>query len=204
VLQHPTCSAQYRNLSHGIGAGEASCILPSSAGSDHGGAQFEHSSLPGTIKNLFNLTSFLTKRDAWAGDVSELLTEPAPRTDAPMHLPDSHPPAKPWDPPPSHARGGDGTRAAAAPAAERARRRLASSAAQGSAAEQPRHCSITEDDIQTCSGPEQMSTKQRNQMRVLAALTGRELPPQLDGSTYSYAAANRWLATATDEFMSQK
>ena len=78
MLQHPTCSAQYRNLSHGIGAGEASCILPSSAGSDHGGAQFEHSSLPGTIKNLFNLTSFLTKRDAWAGDVSELLTDLVP------------------------------------------------------------------------------------------------------------------------------
>ena len=29
--------------------------------------QFEHSSIPATVKTLFNLTGFLTNRDAWAG-----------------------------------------------------------------------------------------------------------------------------------------
>ena len=72
VFQEPACSAeQHRN---------GSC--PKTTNST---AQFEHSSLPATVKNLFNLTMFLTKRDAWAGDFSELLLE-APRTDAPMHL----------------------------------------------------------------------------------------------------------------------
>ena len=45
-------------------------------------SQFELSSVPATVKNLFNLTSFLTKRDAWAGNLEELLL-PHPRTCAP-------------------------------------------------------------------------------------------------------------------------
>ena len=31
-------------------------------------SQFELTSVPATVKNLFNLSSFLTKRDAWAQD----------------------------------------------------------------------------------------------------------------------------------------
>ena len=54
---------------------------------------FELSSVPATIKHLFNLSSFLTKRDAWAGSFDELLTLSKPRTDAPLHLPDAPPPA---------------------------------------------------------------------------------------------------------------
>jgi hypothetical protein len=42
---------------------------------------------------------FLTERDAWAGDLSELLTEPSPRTDTPVHFPDAHAPQKPFLPP---------------------------------------------------------------------------------------------------------
>ena len=48
-----------------------------------------------TIKNLFNLTTFLTKRDAWAGNLEELLLD-EPRNDAPMHFPESPPVASPW------------------------------------------------------------------------------------------------------------
>ena len=62
-------------------------------------SQFELTSVPATVKNLFNLTSFLTKRDAWAGSFDELLLD-KPRADAPMHLPDAPEPASPWDPPP--------------------------------------------------------------------------------------------------------
>ena len=57
-------------------------------------SQFELTSVPATVKTLFNLTSFLTKRDAWAGSFEELLLD-APRGDAPMHLPDAPPAAAP-------------------------------------------------------------------------------------------------------------
>jgi hypothetical protein len=52
-------------------------------------------SLQSTIKNLFNLSTFLTKRDAWAGNLEELLLD-EPRTDAPLHFPESPPVASPW------------------------------------------------------------------------------------------------------------
>ena len=55
-------------------------------------SQFEHSSISATLVELFGLSGFLTKRDAWAGSFGELLTEKEPRTDAPMHLPDAPPP----------------------------------------------------------------------------------------------------------------
>ena len=51
-----------------------------------------------TVKGLFNLTAFLTKRDAWAGSFEELLLD-APRRDTPAHLPDAPNPAQPWGPP---------------------------------------------------------------------------------------------------------
>jgi hypothetical protein len=44
-----------------------------------------------TAKNLFNLKSFLTKRDAWAGTFESLLTLDEPRTDCPLHLPEGPP-----------------------------------------------------------------------------------------------------------------
>ncbi|KJE90470.1 phosphoesterase [Capsaspora owczarzaki ATCC 30864] len=49
---------------------------------------FEHSSLPATLKKWFNLPNFLTKRDAWATDYTDItsyLSEP--RTDCPTTLP---------------------------------------------------------------------------------------------------------------------
>eukprot|EP01052_Picozoa_sp_SAG31_P030363 SAG31_NODE_3109_length_4665_cov_2.150022_1_plen_245_part_10 len=57
-------------------------------------SEFEHSSIPATMKQLFNLSTFLTRRDAWAGSIDELLLE-APRADddCPMHLPDAPPAA---------------------------------------------------------------------------------------------------------------
>ncbi|GAB2299859.1 hypothetical protein Dimus_033910, partial [Dionaea muscipula] len=36
--------------------------------------EFEHSSILATVKMLFNLKNFLTKRDAWAGTFEGLLT----------------------------------------------------------------------------------------------------------------------------------
>lgn len=51
VHQHPSCSSKYKD-----GPFDGVCADGGkSAGSDHGGAQFEHSSLPATVKSLFNL-----------------------------------------------------------------------------------------------------------------------------------------------------
>lgn len=48
-------------------------------------SEFEHSSIPATIKKMFNLSSnFLTHRDAWAGTFEDVVGElTAPRTDCP-------------------------------------------------------------------------------------------------------------------------
>lgn len=48
-------------------------------------SEYEHSSIPATVKNLFNLSSpYLTKRDAWAGTFEGILqTRTEPRTDCP-------------------------------------------------------------------------------------------------------------------------
>ncbi len=49
-------------------------------------SQFDLSSISSTVKTLFSLPDFLTKRDAWAGSFEELLLD-TPRDDTPLHLP---------------------------------------------------------------------------------------------------------------------
>lgn len=46
-------------------------------------SQYEHSSIPATVKKFFNLKDFLTKRDAWAGTFEVVLNRTSPRTDCP-------------------------------------------------------------------------------------------------------------------------
>ena len=53
---------------------------------------YDHASVPATIERLFGLPP-LTGRDAAAHDVTALLTEPRPRTDAPITLNRPAPPA---------------------------------------------------------------------------------------------------------------
>ncbi|KAG0503129.1 hypothetical protein HPP92_003201 [Vanilla planifolia] len=52
-------------------------------------SEYEHSSIPATVKKIFNLPSpYLTKRDAWAGTFDAILqTRTEPRTNCPMQLP---------------------------------------------------------------------------------------------------------------------
>ncbi|GLJ30699.1 hypothetical protein SUGI_0608300 [Cryptomeria japonica] len=52
-------------------------------------SEFEHSSIPATVKRIFNLKAdFLTKRDAWAGTFEGILQlRESPRTDCPDTLP---------------------------------------------------------------------------------------------------------------------
>ncbi|VAH97758.1 unnamed protein product [Triticum turgidum subsp. durum] len=53
-------------------------------------SQYEHSSIPATVKKLFNLrANYLTKRDSWAGTFeSYLKVRKTPRTDCPEKLPE--------------------------------------------------------------------------------------------------------------------
>ncbi|KAJ8762701.1 hypothetical protein K2173_012193 [Erythroxylum novogranatense] len=51
-------------------------------------SEFEHSSIAATVKKIFNLKDFLTKRDAWAGTFEGVLTRTTPRTDCPVTLPE--------------------------------------------------------------------------------------------------------------------
>ncbi|KAF7120402.1 hypothetical protein RHSIM_Rhsim13G0209600 [Rhododendron simsii] len=51
-------------------------------------SEYEHSSIPATVKNIFNLLTFLTNRDAWAGSFDNIVqTRQQPITDCPVQLP---------------------------------------------------------------------------------------------------------------------
>ena len=56
-------------------------------------SQYDGTSIAATVKRLFDLPEFLTRRDAWSASFDHLFDElPTPRTDAPMHLPEAPPP----------------------------------------------------------------------------------------------------------------
>ncbi|KAH7657114.1 phospholipase C protein [Dioscorea alata] len=63
-------------------------------------SHFEHSSIPATVKKLFNLNSnFLTKRDAWAGTFESYFSiRKSPRTDCPEKLPEVTKSLRPFGP----------------------------------------------------------------------------------------------------------
>ncbi|KAK6927087.1 Phosphoesterase [Dillenia turbinata] len=63
-------------------------------------SQFEHSSIPATVKKLFSLNSnFLTKRDAWAGSFeSYFQLRDTPRDDCPETLPEVTMSLRPYGP----------------------------------------------------------------------------------------------------------
>ncbi|KAE8797615.1 Phospholipase C 3 [Hordeum vulgare] len=52
----------------------------------YGPREYEHSSIPATVKKLFNLrANYLTKRDAWAWTFEDYLkVRKTPRTDCPV------------------------------------------------------------------------------------------------------------------------
>ncbi|KAK9224802.1 hypothetical protein WN943_009840 [Citrus x changshan-huyou] len=68
---------------------EKGTVVHGPNGSPFATSEFEHSSIPATVKKLFNLSApFLTKRDAWAGTFEGIVqTRTAPRTDCPEQLP---------------------------------------------------------------------------------------------------------------------
>ncbi|KAK9757697.1 hypothetical protein RND81_01G180200 [Saponaria officinalis] len=66
---------------------EARTVLHRATG-PHPTSEYEHSSIPATVKKIFGLKEFLTKRDAWAGTFECVLNRTTPRTDCPVTLPE--------------------------------------------------------------------------------------------------------------------
>jgi len=152
-------------------------------------SQFELTSIASTVKTLFNLTSFLTKRDAWAAPFDELLLD-EPRADpGPLHLPEAPPAASPWDPPPDvlHARG----------------RSASLVAAEMDARAGPGHCSAWDGAPaeEACKGHAQANLKQKRNIRLLSALTETEMP---DLDRLSQPEADRVWASKFSLWMEQQ
>jgi phospholipase C len=64
-------------------------------------ACYDHASIPATLKALFGLPDFLTRRDARANTFDRILNRTSPRTDAPMTLPRISPMPEVEEPPES-------------------------------------------------------------------------------------------------------
>ena len=160
-----------------IGPHVNSSVIQEPRAGPHSTSQFELTSIASTVKTLFNLTSFLTARDAWSGTFEELLLD-EPRADAtmPRHLPDAPEPAAPWSPPPSE------------------------EAADGAG---PGHCSAWDGaaEEKECRGRGHASLKQRRNVRLLSELTGTPAP-DLDGM--DTVAAGKFLRARWENFMEQR
>jgi phospholipase C len=52
------------------------------------GSEYDTTSILATMRKLFNFSAPLTVRDAWSGSFEHILSEPAPRSDCPLRLPD--------------------------------------------------------------------------------------------------------------------
>jgi len=151
-------------------------------------SQFELTSVVATAKNIFNLSSFLTKRDAWAGSFDELLLD-KPRDDCPMHLPTAPPAASPWDPPPGEK--ADGADAHA--------RRTTVSVEGATGAPLAQHCSSWHGGGDSkCRNPSVPNLKQKRQVRLLSQLMGVEQP---DVERMSWKEAEGFIRTHWQKWM---
>jgi hypothetical protein len=157
-------------------------------------SQFELTSVPATVKNLFNLSAFLTKRDEWAGSFDELLLD-RPRSDAPLHLPEPFPPAHPWLKPPPEVSPplsrGEVTRSSDY------RSRRAQEVVDSAGV--PQHCSTAEGDhTHSCRGLDTATVKQRRNARILSRLTATP-EPNLDAM--DAVDTGRWISDRWVEWM---
>ena len=137
-------------------------------------SQWEHSTASSTIKHLFNLSTFLTKRDAWAGSLTELLLD-EPRTDTPEHFPTSPKVAAPWTTGP----GG----VPLPPTAEEK--------TYHAEADDGHHCSVWQN---TCDVHEAATTKQKNKIDMYVSLMDLKPENVPVHAEMTKAEANAWLA----------
>ena len=144
-------------------------------------SEYEHSSVPATVKEIFGLPNFLTKRDAWAGSFLSELSLSEPRTDMPMHLPSPLPPGLP------SVRGRrDGREIEDAPAAPGTARNVARADENNTA---PRHCSALGTPFK-CGHPSRPHKKQRQRMRHWAETNVVPLP---DFDDLTDREASEWI-----------
>jgi hypothetical protein len=151
-------------------------------------SKFELTSVAASVKHLFNLSMFLTKRDAWSGNFEELLLdEPRQESDMPMHLPDAPPPQKPWSAPPA-ALPSPYPPSAIPPLdpPDNGRRALSEEAAGGGPT--PQHCGLQE---ATCNGLEVVNVRQRRYIKLYSKLT---MTPEPDYDALTFADAEAWLS----------
>ena len=122
---------------------------------------YEHSSVAATLKDIFQLPSFLTRRDAWAGSFYNELSLSEPRTDTPVHLPSAPAPTV-WD-------GGEdveGDDDDDGDDGDGGNRRLSENRRTAAL---PRHCSVHGKPFQ-CGDPSRAHKKQKQRMRQWSEL----------------------------------
>jgi phospholipase C len=192
-------------------------------------SQFELTSVPATVKNLFNLSGFLTKRDAWAGSFDELLLDkPRPEADCPLHLPEAPKPAAPWNPPPpgtapvhGYQEGGyrveddgdddgddieEGDDAGNEHGERRQHRRalsvgVAGAVQKASASPPAQHCSSIHGEPEVpCAGVKVPNLKQRRNLRLLSQLTNS---PEPDVESMTFTEADRWIGAKWKQWIQQ-
>ena len=121
-----------------------------------------------------------TKRDAWAGSFEELLTLDSPRTDCPLHFPESPPVAAPWTCP-----GCQNT--------ESELRRL--EVADGP---EGQHCPAS---TGVCEGTAAVTQKQRRMINHLMSTGVTTEADQPDWDTLTFAEAEEWIEHHSGKWM---
>lgn len=164
---------------------------PSATTAGKKGSRYDLTSGIATAKEIFNLPTYLTKRDAWSGTFGPLLTLDKPRTDCPMHFPDAPPATSPWLCPGCHNEESELRRMQEAQQASKS-----GSESQPQAQPQPQHCSAQR---QVCQGTASITEKQRNQIRSLSEHFPESAPADFDALDFQAAAhwikehEHRWL-----------
>lgn len=144
-------------------------------------SQYDLTSGLATAKNLFNLKSFLTKRDAWAGTFESLLTLDEPRTDCPLHLPEGPPVTDPWTCPGCHNEPAD-------------LRRLAEIAEGDEERVKAQHCSAQ---THVCEGTAAVTERQKRLMRKLSSV----FPDAALPADITFEKAEAWIEQHSAKWM---
>jgi hypothetical protein len=154
---------------------------------------YEMSSISATIKNLFGLPKFLTKRDAWAGSFHDVFTLGEPR-DTPRVLP---------EPPPPHpsASLSDDDDDADDDGDDDWSKQLGAIAV-GKAQHVARRMKATQPHFAGSEDPSVLTRRQKRWLRWYGTLLGEEEEAiQAKANSLSMAEGERWLADAVQTTM---
>jgi len=143
-------------------------------------SQYDLTSGIATAKVLFDLDTFLTKRDAWAGTFDQLMTLDEPRTDCPMHFPEPPPVSSPWTCP------------GCENGPDELRRLAESDGPEG------QHCPAKQ---QTCEGQGVVSVKQKRNIVSMAPQLNVAVP---DFDKMTFDDAEEWLEAHRGKWMAKE